>query len=359
MRVLYVGTFPPPEGGVRVGVQVLANELGARDDIELTEVDISTRANTLYRLGFYSLKIVTVALRAFRADIIIFSAPTNYTVVFGGIIYLISRVARRPFVIRNAAGHNVKEYQAKGRFTRFIMRHSALSAELNLYQTSEQVEFFEPICHGNVMLFSNHRKPPSKIRNQHPQLARKFVFLGRVEKEKGADLLIDVFSNIQADIQLDMYGEDRLGITDDAIEFDRAKVKYKGLISHNDIFDVLQNYDVLILPSHMEGQPGVVVESFLCGIPVIATSLPGVCDIVTDEVNGLLMPVDGREELKVAIERMSSDTALYGRLCEYVQANRERFTSGYWCNELVIRCRELSKRSAGGNKADSNRLSKT
>ncbi len=348
ISMLYIGTFPPPEGGVRVGVRLLANELASRDDVQLEIVDISCRGSLPRRAIFYLKQLTAILIGGRHAQLIVFSAPTNYTLVCGGIVFLISRLLRLPLVIRNSAGHNDKIYASRGPLGRLLMRKTTLSAEMNLFQTQYQADYFQDICAGKVGVFPNHRKPPRNISRPVCERATRFVFMGRLEPQKGADFLVDTFRDLGHDIILDLYGEDRLGI-EERIQTN-ANITYKGSVENCAVYDVLKDYDALILPSieKGEGHPGVIVESFLVGLPVIATSLPGIAEIVTDGVNGLLIPSNDRDELKKAILRLNTDSTLYQHLRKNIEMNRGMFSSEYWSDVFVQKCQQLV-RSQGAN----------
>lgn len=339
-RLLYIGTFPPPaEGGVRLGVQTLANELKERDDVVLDIVDISKNGGVITRLWFFIRKFWNVIWRARASDLIVFSAPTSYTPLFGGVLFLISRLSSRPLVLRHSAGHNDLLYLRMNALGRWWMRNTVFAAELNLYQTKPQVEFFKSVCTGQVMLFPNHRKPPKELERRSSRVAKRFVFIGRVEVAKGADILIDAFDSISIDAELDLYGKDLIDVAEKIESLDH--VSYRGTFDHGQVFEVLKQYDALILPSTYEGQPGVIVESFLAGLPVIATTIPGIQDIVQDGVNGLLFPSGDRDELKKAIELLGSDETVYRRLAENVWDTKDQFSSGFWSKLFHERCLSL------------------
>jgi len=72
--------------------------------------------------------------------------------------------------------------------------------------------------------------------------------------------------------------------------------------------------DVLLLCSDAEGLPQAVVEALCAGLPVVATAVGGVPELVADEVNGLLVPRGDAAALAAALVRLGADAALRGRL---------------------------------------------
>ena len=339
LRLLYVGTFPPPDGGVRLGVQTLADELVARTDVMLNKVDVSKTGGIVSRILFYFRNFIDVLKLGRRSDLIAFCAPTNYTLLFGGTLYVISRFLRRPFVVRHTAGHNDKLYREMNPLTKFLMRKTVLAAELSLYQTTAQVRFFESINPGKVVHFPNHRKMPREMEPRKSPVAKRFVFIGRLEPAKGTDDLIEVFSAMSDEIELDLYGEDNLDFENRFGTSDR--IRYLGMFEHSEVFNVLQKYDALILPSLYEGQPGVIIESFLAGLPVIATSIPGVLDIVDNGETGLLVTPKAKDELRDAIETLATQESTYQRISQNVWKSRQRFSSEFWSQMFVEQCESL------------------
>jgi glycosyltransferase involved in cell wall biosynthesis len=76
----------------------------------------------------------------------------------------------------------------------------------------------------------------------------------------------------------------------------------------NDIPAVLKLADVLLMPSQREGLPIACIEAMSCGVPIIATRVSGLRDVVTDEKTGLL--VDSEAELLEASRRLAHDQEL-------------------------------------------------
>lgn len=80
--------------------------------------------------------------------------------------------------------------------------------------------------------------------------------------------------------------------------------------SRADIPEILACCDISVLPSESEGFPNAVLESMAAGLPVIATSVGGVPEIIEDEVTGLLVPPSNPAALSGAILRLLNNQDL-------------------------------------------------
>jgi glycosyltransferase involved in cell wall biosynthesis len=74
--------------------------------------------------------------------------------------------------------------------------------------------------------------------------------------------------------------------------------------------------DAVVLPSYREGLPKGLIEAAACGLPLVATDVPGCREVVADGVDGLLVPPRSADALAQAIARLRDDSALAGRLGE-------------------------------------------
>jgi glycosyltransferase involved in cell wall biosynthesis len=72
--------------------------------------------------------------------------------------------------------------------------------------------------------------------------------------------------------------------------------------------------DLFVLPSHQEGLPVALMEAMSAGLPVVATTVGGVPDVITDGVDGLLVPPGRADLLAQAVERVVRNPALRARL---------------------------------------------
>lgn len=89
-------------------------------------------------------------------------------------------------------------------------------------------------------------------------------------------------------------------------EWDRAGlVNWLGYVE--DMPALMRTVDVVVLPSYREGLPKVLVEGAGCGLPLITTDVPGCREVVTDGVEGLLVPLGDAVALADAIARLQDD----------------------------------------------------
>jgi len=78
----------------------------------------------------------------------------------------------------------------------------------------------------------------------------------------------------------------------------------------DDMPSVLARTDIFCLPSYREGVPNALLEACACGIPIVATDVPGCRDVVTHDRNGLLVPPRDSQSLADALEKLLADPKL-------------------------------------------------
>ena len=86
----------------------------------------------------------------------------------------------------------------------------------------------------------------------------------------------------------------------------------------------LKNFDIFVLPSLKEGLPYAVLEAGLAGLPVIASNVGGIPEIIENGKEGLLVPPANPEELAVAIKKLIDDKALRENLARNLHEKIQR-----------------------------------
>ena len=161
----------------------------------------------------------------------------------------------------------------------------------------------------------------AELRNQFkiPLGAPVALFVGRLTWDKGISELLEAFLQLEhrfSDLRLLLVGSFEDG---DPLPADIRKrlEAHQRVILAGPVNDPAPYYalaDVLVLPSHREGLPTVVLEGHAAGKPVIGAAATGIVDLLTDGETGLLFPVGDASALANAIARLIDDKALAKKL---------------------------------------------
>ena len=148
--------------------------------------------------------------------------------------------------------------------------------------------------------------------------AKCFVTCGRVEREKGYDDLIEAFADFDkknSEWKLRIIGggsmENRLRALTEEKHL-RDKVTITGYI--NAVQENLLQGSVFMMTSRWEGFPMTVTEALEMGLPVIAYDIPAMQPLVTDGIEGRIVPAFERERLVKAMEELAADEQLRRRM---------------------------------------------
>ena len=93
----------------------------------------------------------------------------------------------------------------------------------------------------------------------------------------------------------------------------RERVTFAGEIAHEDVPAMLRRFDVFAMPSTWEGFGVSALEASAMAVPVVASRIHGIPDVVVDGETGMLVPPADPEALAEAIARLAGDTALRER----------------------------------------------
>lgn len=158
--------------------------------------------------------------------------------------------------------------------------------------------------------------PTAAVRNDNGDRFLKLISVGRLSPEKGQAGLLDVVAMLRdrgVSLSLTLVGDGpeadalhartrALGIT--------ALVHFVGRQDERTTLASIAAADVLVLPSFMEGLPVVLMEAMALGVPVVATRVAGIPELVRDGESGLLFDPADWTALADAITRLAVDAPL-------------------------------------------------
>ena len=105
-------------------------------------------------------------------------------------------------------------------------------------------------------------------------------------------------------------GEDEAELT--AMATGLSNVELTGQVSN--VGDYFELFDIFVLPSLMEGLGSVLLDAMCFGLPIVASDVGGIPDIIEDGVNGLLVEPGNSDQLGMALERLLNDKALQDKM---------------------------------------------
>ncbi len=171
----------------------------------------------------------------------------------------------------------------------------------------------------------------AELRHQFgiPANAPIALFVGRLTCDKGIAELMEAFSQLEnrfPELRLLLVGSFEDG---DPLPADIRKrlESHQRVILAGPVNDPAPYYaiaDILVLPSHREGLPTVVLEGHAAGKPVIGAAATGIVDLLVDGETGLLFPVGDASALADAITRLIDDKALARKLADAGQEQVKR-----------------------------------
>ena len=214
------------------------------------------------------------------------------------------------------------------------------------FETKREVEIYKKNYSKNVTWFPNSRKKSNlekTYKNCKLDDPLKIIFVGKICEEKGAFLLINVAAQLNEVITVDFFGscqdKNLLSIMDKV-----SNVNFKGTIDPCFVPDKLVNYDLLCLPTKYngEGYPGVILEAFSVGLPVISTKWQAIPEIVDHDENGWLIEVDDFSMLTYLLINLKKDKALLERVSKKAKESFSVFDENLLDSIFLKKSKEIS-----------------
>lgn len=134
---------------------------------------------------------------------------------------------------------------------------------------------------------------------------RTILFVGRLDRQKGIDLLLDSYARVRPDFRLIVVGD---AVRKDLQLAQPDRVEFKGWLEKDALDAVYQSCDAIIVPSRWEGFGLVAVEAMARSKAVFASAVGGLVDIVENDRSGRLFELDHIDQMLREIDRMPEHT---------------------------------------------------
>lgn len=181
-------------------------------------------------------------------------------------------------------------------------------------------------CQSQGMLFSDARHwprlhivhcgvEPDRYAPADRPAGHEVLFIGRLAAAKGAPVLLEAFARAHArypDARLTLIGDGPARATLEARAAQLGlgdAVRFTGYLSQDEVAGHLARTDLFALPSFAEGVPVVLMEAMASAVPVLATRIAGIPELVEDGISGRLVPPGDIDSFAQAMIEMLEDPA--------------------------------------------------
>ncbi|MFH1098866.1 MAG: glycosyltransferase [Candidatus Uhrbacteria bacterium] len=305
---------------------------------EFHEVGIPTEViGKNSKLGIGAIRRLTADLRSLTPDLV-------HTHLFGGDTWgrIAALRAGVPHLVSTEQNTNLDE----GAVKRFVKRMLARRTD-RIVAVSDAVRSYsirvDHIPRGKIAVIPNgvdverfRPSPPT------PRRGVRFLAVGRFVPQKGLEVLLDAFAIIRdvlPDATLEIVGDGPLRSTLEAQVHSyhlADRVMFLGF--RRDTAQIYTRADVLVMPSRWEGFGIAAVEAAACGLPVVASAVGGLMEVVVDQETGILVPPGEPKLLADAMRDLATDAP---RRILFGHAGRRHVEKNYNIRRVVERYEEL------------------
>jgi len=309
-KILLIGSRqnkydPRDTGGVSILFELLISELEERK-IDFKVIDTLV-ANNGGKIKTFLMTHYEIIKNIYKYNYISLHASINTFLFIAPILILFSKILNKPVSIRIFAGDFGNIYAESNIFKKVMIKFVLKNAHSIFFEPKYLVEEFREY-NSNTFWFPNVRNAEIQS-NENRSFSKRFVYIGSINEEKGIDDLCEAIVLLKdEDIVCDIYGPFKYDNEKYSIEyFKEIGVNYKGALKSNEVQETMKRYDVLVLPSYKEGYPGIIIEAFSQGMPIIATRLEGIMEMCIEDVNAVLIDVGEPKQILKAIKSFDED----------------------------------------------------
>jgi glycosyltransferase involved in cell wall biosynthesis len=340
LAVLVIGTLPPPLGGCSVTLRYLVDELSGRPDLDIHVIDTKgIRGAGLRGVARFAGALARLAREVRAVDVVSLHVATTAVPLWGLVVETAARLAGRPFVLRKFAD---TDYLRLGPFRGRLAHLVVSGADAYLVETRHHLDVARRRGIRGARWFPTARPlRGAAATSPDGRSCSRFVYVGHITRSKGIEQLVEAVRGAPPEISLDLYGPRFDDLPAEVLERD-PRVVWHGELPSSAVADTLSRYDAFVLPTlaTTEGYPGSILEAYAAGLPVIASRIGGIPEIV-DGTAGILVEPGDVEGLRNAMGRLAADRELFDRLRRAAMERAREFSTEHWSDEFVAWCRQL------------------
>ena len=228
------------------------------------------------------------------------------------VLFLLAKVKYKKKVIYHVHSSSFDIfYKNSNPIQKWLIKKMVSSVDLVVCLSPSWKKFFETNFNCNkIQIINNVVLPPMNWNGIEERGTGpiRLLFLGRIGQRKGVYDLVDVFERNKdkylGKVKLFLGGDGEIELLQNLIKQKGLGdlIEYVGWVTAEKKADLLSSSDVYILPSYNEGLPISILEAMSFGLPVIATNIGGIPEVVKDGYNGFVIEPGDHLAIEAAIQ---------------------------------------------------------
>jgi len=365
--VLISGALPPPMGGVGFYYQTLLNSSLAQH-INFHFVETSSHDRQLSSTGkatfFNFIEAIkdcwrfTKAVFINKPQVAHISTAVGLSFVKHSFCILIARLFGCKVLLHPHCSLSVLYYEQPN-WWKIYFRQIILLTNGVIVLSKEWLDLLKIIPERKVYYLPNalNTKTYESIAEGHLSEAQNqkscnILYLGYLGKSKGSFELLTAALDVRSqglDMDFDLVGgalvADELEQLHSMVNTSKLGkfIRIHPLTLGEEKLSFLRNADIFIYPSHFEGMPMAVLEAMACALPIIATKVGGLVDLIQDGINGILVEPSKPDQLINALVKLATAPQLRATIGKSAyQTVREKYDVEQHVRQLVNIYRQVN-----------------
>lgn len=303
-KVHYIGSFPPPYGGVTNKNKILFDELSKHIHL--------WRSHSQSSMG----QAVSILAAILFSESFIIGVGSNTKLLKLSCFF--SRVCPQKLsksVAMVMGGTFAEKVKENKEYVNCLSCYKQLFVE-----TSSMKKTLEEVGLRNVSVYPNcRRRPTQEYSVKKTKQPLKCVFFSKICPEKGVDTILEIAPELKG-VTIDIWGHidseyEKVFLS--SIE-NLSNVSYKGVfkIDGENVYRKLNEYDLLLLPTRWpaEGVPGILVEAKIAGLPAVVTDWAYNAEIIENNKSGIVLSENTSSKLLNVIRNLQKNEAIVDSL---------------------------------------------
>jgi glycosyltransferase involved in cell wall biosynthesis len=352
MKIAILVQYFPPKGqaGTEIATYFMAEQLARRGHNVhvITSSDDGLHHESIEK-GFYIHRLPLNKIRVF--GILCFWCSIIRTIrkidpdlvhaqsLASGIPALISKkLLHIPYAVW---GQGSDVYFPKG-FLVLTPKKVIKNADAAIALTENMKMAMQKIYHRDIVVVPNgitlSDQPDKPGMNDLMSPGKSVLYVGRLETVKGVRYLIRAMKQVCdtiPDARLIIIGDGKEREMLEALSVQlgiQKNVQFAGEVPHEKVLSFMRQAGVFVLPSLSEGFPMVIIEALACGLPIVASRVGGVPEILTNAVNGYLVEARDDRTMGDSILLLLQDEKLRKKISDN---NRQLVKNYTWENVIL------------------------